>query len=160
MAMIRARLYEGLSDSVFARDCGDLLYAVSEPAAYLHARSLKLPGARYLEILGEVLERIVARGDFAASRNKPAYLRQCCQVHMRMFGERYLDEAKGIEARHAGRLVGPLLAKIRPVAGDPDADRLTDALVAARSLLTACRPAARPRQRSCSPPAKPGTAPE
>lgn len=139
MAMIRERLYPCVSDAAFAREWPDLLLAISEPAAYLHTRGRKLPGSRYLAILREVIAGIRGHGKPAA-RCLPIYLRKCLQDHMRMQGERYLEEAKDMEARPAGAVAARIASGLRAVAGDPEAARLTDALVAARSLLAPPKP--------------------
>jgi hypothetical protein len=136
--MIRGTLYPRISDGAFAREWPDLVLAVSEPAAYLHARGLKLPGSRYLAILREVIRGIQAHGQ-PNPRNLPIYLRKCLQDHMRMQGERYLEEAKDLEARPTGAIADRITRGLRVVTGDPEAERLTAALVAARTLITAPR---------------------
>lgn len=145
MTMIRQTLYPHISDAQFAREWRDLLLAVSEPAQYLHSRGLKLPGSRYMAILREVLQDIL-RGGKPRSRSLPIYLRQCVQEHMRIKGERYLEEAKDLDAgRPAGAEATRILRGLKPVPGDPDADRLTAALVAARGLIL---PPSRPRRQA------------
>ncbi len=136
MAMVRAQLYPGVSDSVFAREWQDLLMAVSEPAAFLHRDGLHGTAAMYLAILRTVLAAIVAEGKVGQSRYRPMYLRQCLQMHMRIKGEQYRDAAKALADRTAGKVAADLLNKLRVIPGDPAAERLTDALVVARGLLT------------------------
>jgi len=143
MSLVRDRLYPGVTDSAFMREWGDLLLAVSEPAAYLHSRGAKLPGRRYLAILWGVIDGIVRDGTAATSRYRPMYLRACIQRHMQIQGERYLDEAKGLEARPAGAVAAAIVRKMRVAPSDPQAELLTAALVAARGLLEASRPARR-----------------
>lgn len=142
MTMIRTALYPQVSDSVFAREWRDLLLAVSEPANYLHARGLKLPGKRYLAILSEVIQGIRKHGA-RSIHNLPIYLRKCVQDHMKMQGERYIEEAKDLELRPAGDVAAKITRGLKVVPGDPEAARLTDALVAARDLILAPRIARR-----------------
>lgn len=131
MARVREVLYPGASDSVFEREWPDLLRAVAEPARWMRARSRALPGARYSAILDEVLAGVKTHGDFARSRNRPRYLITCMQRHMEARGEEYLNEAKTAEA---GRVAKSILRGLRPVAADPDAERLTALLDEARKL--------------------------
>lgn len=139
MKIVRDALYPGVSDSVFAREWPDLLLAVSEPPAYLHERGLRLPGSRYLAILQLVIAGIVAEGNLGRSRSKPMYLRKCMQGHLRAKGEAYLNEAKGIQTRLAGSVAVALVRKMRVAAVDPEAEHMTQVLVAARNLIMAPR---------------------
>jgi len=142
MRMVRVALYPGVSDSVFAREWPDLLLAISEPPAFLHERGLRLPGGRYLAILKLVVDGIVKEGSLGRSRSRPMYLRKCVQEHMRARQEAYLDAAKGMQARPAGAVAASLVRKLRIAAEDPEAARLTEALVLARGLIAASRRAA------------------
>ena len=136
LAMVRAQLYPGVTESVFARERRELIMAVSEPAAFLHQDGLTGTAAMYLEILAKVLREIAAQGRVSPrDRYRPMYLRQCLQRHMRIKGEQYRDAAKTLADRNAGKLAAALVKKLRVAAGDPAADRLTEALVAARALI-------------------------
>jgi hypothetical protein len=139
MVLVKETIYPGVSESVLAREWQDLLIAISEPAAYLHSRGAKLPGSRYLAILRVVITGIVSDGSAQRSRYRPMYLRKCLQEHMRFQGEIYLSEAKGMESRPAGAVAANVIRKLRLTAVDPEAARLTDALVTARDLISAQR---------------------
>jgi hypothetical protein len=139
MAMVRGALYPGVTDSVFAREWEDIVLAISEPPAYLHERGLRLPGGRYLAILKEVIDGIRKEGALGRSRSRPMYLRKCVQDHMRIRGERYIEEAKGLQSRAAGPIAEALIRKMRVTPGNPEAEKLTEALVAARGLIAASR---------------------
>lgn len=139
MALVRRGLYPDVSDAVFAREWPDLIMGVSEPASFMHERGAKLPGSRYLAILKGVIDGIMLDGSAQRSRYRPMYFRRCVQQHMRFQGEKYLDEAKGLQSRQAGQVAAILVKKMRATVADPEAERLTAALVAARGLIAAPR---------------------
>jgi hypothetical protein len=93
-----------------------------------------------LSILREVIAGIVSDGSLGKSRYRPMYLRKCLQEHMRFQGEKYLNEAKGLQSRPAGAVAANVIRRLRVTAADPEAARLTDALVAARDLIAASKP--------------------
>lgn len=135
MAMVQESIYPGVTDGVFAREWQDLVMAVSEPAAFLRERGLYGTAPMYLEIIRTVLDGIVEHGEVGQSRSRPMYLRRCLQTHLRINSERYLDAAKALQTTTAGDAAARILRRLQPVAGDPAADRLTEALVAARGLI-------------------------
>jgi len=135
MALIRAKLYPGVRDSVFVREWRDLLLAVSEPANYFKMRGWNGSGGIYLRILRKAVDDLAAKGDPLKSRNKPQILRAWLQTHLRFKGDIYLEEVKSADSKVIGAATAAILKGLRPVSDDHGAQQLTETLIAARALL-------------------------
>jgi hypothetical protein len=108
LEIIRAVLYAGAT-AEFQADHSIIIQAITAPAAFLHARDLRLSGARYGQILRQVLDDIRTHGNLAGIRSRAAYLLHCVQKHMECNADRYLDEAKNVAT---GRPVAQVVAAV------------------------------------------------
>lgn len=97
LRFIQAKFYP--NDYVrFAKDQRMLLkLVVLKLAVYLNDKAVTLPESRYMEIVRDkILMEAVRFGKIEQVKYPPAYLGQIVDSHLRIHGEEYYDEAKGM----------------------------------------------------------------
>lgn len=87
------------------------------PARFLVGKGFTISGARYEQILREVLNEIKRHGQTGQVRYWPGYLMKCVQEHFRHHWEEYYAEAKSAGAQTEAAL---LALRALPRAAGPD----------------------------------------
>ena len=132
LEQVRRMFYPPARAKEFFQDKRILLRVVSEPAAWLKFRGVKLPAKRHREIVSLVLTTIRREGkQVSKARRLSAYLLHCMQAHLSHHGEEYYYEGRRMRDVLADVLLGA-----RPAhPNDPAPDDATDLLAAVNSTV-------------------------
>ena len=95
MGAIRNAFYPG-DDRWFKNQQFIRFHVVTWPAAWLNAKGVTLPPARYKAIILDVLQGIKQHGKTEAVQFWPGYLKHCLQTHFKVHGQEIYEEAKAI----------------------------------------------------------------
>lgn len=118
MRSIRNQFCADLTDKAWFKDHYHFLRknVAMWPARFMVGKGFSIPGARYREIMFEILGDVKRHGDTGKVRAWQHYLMACVQRHWRHHWEDYYAEAKSVRASVENALMGiGRAAQVAPV---------------------------------------------